>query len=52
MPHGCNLFLILAQTDINLITSLSLFDYTLELYIDAVGHLVVVDAFVTASLCV
>ena len=39
----------LAQTDTNWITSLSLFNYSLELHIDVVGHLIVADAFVTAS---
>ena len=37
------------QTDTNWITSLSLFNYTLELQIDATGHLIAADAFVIAS---
>ena len=39
----------LVQTDTNWITSLSLFNYTLELQIDATGHLIAADAFVIAS---
>ena len=38
----------MVQIDTNWITSLSLFNYTLEIYIDEAGHLIAVDAFVTS----
>ena len=39
----------MVQTDTNWITSLSLFNYTLEIHIDEAGHLNDVEAFVTSS---